>query len=233
MQELLEYYFIGVIFTMVPGSPSGQGPAGQGVGSVSCSGHGSASGTTDTLDTSSSGSTTYSFGDLDDLLSKLNKQIQQGTGISEEDALNDLKKTANKLSKWDTLTFNDINSKGNDLGAFYKKLSYNEKLKVAQFVNKMLNNGINPGKIHVSIEEYANIQKKLVTRNLDSHHGVLSVYEDLVPRLETPEMKEELSNSINSLRNSVDFKLNKKLEMLEEFKENSKILREVYKKNNK
>jgi hypothetical protein len=56
------------------------------------------------------------------------------------------------------------------------------------------------------------------------------VYEDLVPRLETPEMKEKLSNSINSLKNSVDFKLNKKLEMLEEMKENSKILREVYKK---
>jgi hypothetical protein len=55
MQELLEYYFIGVIFTMVPGSPSGKGPAGQGVGSVSGSGHGSGSGTTDTLDTSSSG----------------------------------------------------------------------------------------------------------------------------------------------------------------------------------
>jgi hypothetical protein len=160
MQELLEYYFIGVIFTMVPGSPSGQGPAGQGVGSVSCSGHGSASGTTDTLDTSSSGLSTYSFGNLDDLLSKLNKQIQQGMGISEEDALNNLKNTANKLNNWDTLTFNDINRKGGDLGAFYNKLSDDQKLKVAQLVNKMMTNSIDPGKIHVSIEEYANIQKK-------------------------------------------------------------------------
>jgi hypothetical protein len=59
------------------------------------------------------------------------------------------------------------------------------------------------------------------------------VYEDIVPRLETTEIKEELSNRINNLKNSVDFKLNKKLEMLEEIKENSKNLREVYKKINK
>jgi hypothetical protein len=142
------------------GEPSGKGPAGQGVGSVSSSGHGSASGTTDTLDTSSSGSGTYSFGNLDDLLSKLHKQIQQGTAISEEDALKNLKKTANKLDKWDTLTFDDINRKGADMGAFYHKLSSDQKSKVSQLVHKIMNNSIDPGKIHVSIEEYANIQKK-------------------------------------------------------------------------
>jgi hypothetical protein len=230
MQELFEYYLIGVIFTMGVGEPSGKGPAGQGVGSVHSSGHGSASGTTDTLDTSSRGSGTYSFGNLDDLLSKLNKQIQQGTSISEEDALNNLKKIANKLDKWDTITFEDIERRGAHMGAFYHKLSSDQQSKVTELVHKITTNRIDPGKIHVSVEEYANIQKKLVTSNLAFHHQVFSVFEDLVPRLETPEMKEKLSNSIKNLKGSVDFKLNKKLEMLEEMKENSKILREVYKK---
>jgi hypothetical protein len=97
---------------------------------------------------------------LDDLVSKLNRQIQIGVGISEEDALKNLDKSINKLQKWDHITFKDIKKKGGDLGAFYKKLNDDEKLKVAQLINKMLTNSTDPGKIHVSIEEYANIKKK-------------------------------------------------------------------------
>jgi hypothetical protein len=48
---------------------------------------------------------------LDNLVSKLNRQIQIGVGISEEDALKNLDKSINKLQKWDHITFNDIKKK--------------------------------------------------------------------------------------------------------------------------
>jgi hypothetical protein len=234
MQELFEYYFIGVIFTMGPGSPSGKGPAGQGVGSGSVTGSGSGSGTTDPLNTSSSASSTFSFGTLDDLLAKLNRQIQMGVhGISEEDALKNLDKSVDKLMKWDLIVVNDIEKKATKLQDFNPFLKRHETIELAEIVDTMRKNRIDPGKKHFSIEEYANIQKKLVTSNRENHYRILSLYDNLVPRIQNTEIREELASLVKIQKENIEFKLDVKLKMLEEIKEKSKILREVSEKNKK
>lgn len=233
MQELFEYYFIGVIFTMVPGSPSGQGPAGQG-GSVSGSGHGSGSvsgsGTTDPLNTSSSGSSTFSFTNIDDLLSKLNRQLEIGVGISEKDALKNLNKSIAKLNGWDKFVLTDLSNKLRTLSNYNEKFSNSEYKTFKELVLSMLNNSTDPGKKHISLEEYANIQKNLVNENRDSYNRLFSMYKKIVPRIEDTKTREEFSNLIHSTQKDMEFKLGTKLDILKDIKENSRILRELEKK---
>lgn len=173
MQELLEYYFIGLTLKMEGGvgsgsrssGPSGQGPAGQ-AGSSGTSTPGPAG--SGVLPTNPENA--YSFDSLDNLLNQLRQQISQGTGPSEQEVVKKLQENVVKLNRWEQFVAKDFTKKLAPLTSYHQYFEIKEYYDFEKHCYKIPGTGIDVfhnGRI-AKAEIYANAQKNLCNKQKDN-----------------------------------------------------------------